>query len=50
MIDLTINSKTVEKNVEFCREKNIVLPTFDMMKNPEKIPGVIKDLLKRRSL
>ncbi len=38
MINLKVNKKVREKNIERCREKNIVLPTFEQMKNPEKIP------------
>ncbi|MEN8210224.1 MAG: pyridoxal-phosphate dependent enzyme [Thermodesulfobacteriota bacterium] len=50
MIDLTINKETVEKNIAFCKEKQIVLPTFAMMKNPEKIPERITSQLKEIGL
>ena len=46
MLDLTIHSKILEKNIEFCRKKKISLPTFAMMKDPEKIPAAIKEQLK----
>jgi cysteine synthase len=46
MIDLTINVRGLEKNIAFCREKKISLPTFAMMKNPEIIPASIKQQLK----
>ncbi len=46
MIDLTIQSKTLEKNIAYCREKGITLPTFGMMKNPDTVPEKIKDQLK----
>ncbi len=46
MIDLTINIEALEKNVAYCREKKISLPTFAMMKDPGKIPAAIKDQLK----
>jgi cysteine synthase A len=46
MIDLTINPQTLEKNIAFCKEKKIALPTFAMMKNPDKIPAAIKEQLK----
>lgn len=46
MIDLTIHSKILEKNVAYCRAKGITLPTFAMMKNPDIIPEKIKDQLK----
>lgn len=46
MIDLTINKETLEKNIVYCREKKITLPTFAMMKDPSKIPATVKDQLK----
>ncbi|MCP4337369.1 MAG: pyridoxal-phosphate dependent enzyme [Desulfobulbaceae bacterium] len=46
MIDLTINQEALAKNVVYCREKKITLPTFAMMKDPGKIPAAIKDQLK----
>jgi cysteine synthase A len=45
VIDLTIHSKTLESNINYCREKGITLPTFSMMKNPELIPEKIKKQL-----
>ncbi|HCY85356.1 MAG TPA: pyridoxal-5-phosphate-dependent protein subunit beta [Desulfobacteraceae bacterium] len=42
MIDLTVRPRTLEKNIRFCQEKKIVLPTFAMMKDPGKIPERIK--------
>ena len=50
MIDLTINAKTLEKNIAFCREKKIILPTFAMMKDPDRIPAAVKDQLKNIGL
>ena len=41
MIDLTIDSRTLDKNIAYCKKKQIVLPTFDMMKHPETIPETI---------
>ena len=46
MIDLTINEEQLERTVKRAREKNIVIPTFTEMKNPELIPDKIKDQLK----
>lgn len=46
MIDLRIHPPTIEKNIAYCREKGILLPTFAMMKNPQTVPGKIKDQLK----
>ncbi|MBD3405189.1 MAG: pyridoxal-phosphate dependent enzyme [Candidatus Lokiarchaeota archaeon] len=46
MIDLSRNEEQLERTVERCRERNIVIPTFDQLKNPERIPEKIKDDLK----
>jgi cysteine synthase A len=46
VIDLTIHSDTLEKNIDYCRAKNITLPTFSMMKNPAEIPQSIKEQLR----
>lgn len=46
MIDLTINAKILEKNIAYCRQRQIVLPTFAMMKDPGKVPASILDRLK----
>jgi cysteine synthase len=50
MIDLTINEEQLERTIKRAREKNIVIPTFAEMKNPELIPDKIKDKLKRIGL
>jgi len=50
MIDLSVHPQTLEKNIAFCREKKIVLPTFEMMKKPEKISATIIDQLKEVGL
>ncbi len=43
MIDLNINEKQLEATTERLRERNIILPTFEQMKNPkQKIPNSIK--------
>lgn len=41
----TINN-IIKSNVDFCKKKNIVLPTFSQMKNPEILPEKIKKKLK----
>lgn len=46
MIDLTINEKQLQRTVERAKEKNIIIPTFEQMKNPELIPEKIKEKLK----
>jgi len=47
MIDLTIDKKTLDSNIKYCREKGITLPTFEMMKNPDLVPQKMKDKLKK---
>ena len=46
MIDLTINEEQLRRTVERAREKGIVIPTFEQMKDPDKIPEKIKERLK----
>ena len=50
MIDLTVHPETLEKNIAFCREKKIALPTFAMMKNPDLIPASVKAQLEEIGL
>ncbi|MBN1957422.1 MAG: pyridoxal-phosphate dependent enzyme [Desulfuromonadales bacterium] len=50
MIDLTLNPETLEKNAAYCREKGITLPTFEMMRHPEKVPEKIRERLKNTGL
>ena len=50
MIDLTMHKSIVEKNAERCREKNIILPTFEQMKDPDKIPEKIAEKLEDTGL
>jgi cysteine synthase len=46
MIDLTIDEKQLERTVRRAREKNIVIPTFRELKDPETIPAEIQSALK----
>jgi cysteine synthase len=41
-IDLTVDKKQLEKNAKYCRERGIIIPTFDQMKHPDRIPAPIK--------
>lgn len=50
MIDLTINEEQLGRTVERAREKNIIIPTFVQMKNPELIPEKVKKKLKNTGL
>ncbi|MCD6417352.1 pyridoxal-phosphate dependent enzyme [bacterium] len=46
MIDLTVNDEQLRRTARRCKEKNIIVPTFAQMKNPEIVPEKIKDELK----
>jgi len=50
MIDLTRNETQLKRTVERCRERNIVIPTFEQMRNPTKVPSRIKNELKNIAL
>ena len=39
---LTINEKQLERSIQRARERNIIIPTFQQQKNPEKIPERIR--------
>jgi len=49
-IDLTVHKESLERAVERMRKQNIILPTFAQMKNPELIPGKVKDELRNVGL
>ncbi|MFH2083844.1 MAG: pyridoxal-5-phosphate-dependent protein subunit beta, partial [Candidatus Omnitrophota bacterium] len=38
--------QVLENTIKRCREKNIIIPTFEQMYDPEKVPQGIKDELK----
>ncbi len=42
--------QVLENTVKRCRERNIIIPTYEEMANPEKIPQKIKDELKNIGL
>ena len=44
------NEEVLKKSVERFREKGIILPTFAQMRDPDLIPGKIKDKLKNIGL
>ena len=46
MIDLTMNEAQLERTVKQARERNVIMPTFAQMRNPERIPKAIRDRLK----
>lgn len=45
-IDLTLYRDRLERTIKRARERNIIIPTFAQMKNPELIPQTIKEELK----
>lgn len=50
MIDLTMHEDVQKKNIERCREKGIIYPTFAQMKDPSLIPESIKEKLSHTGL
>ena len=46
MIDFKINAEALARNIRKARENNIILPTISQLKNPDLIPGAIRDKLK----
>jgi len=42
--------KILENTIQRCREKNIIIPTYEQMRNPELIPEKIKAELKKIGL
>ncbi len=45
-IDLSIHESQRKKNIQRCKEKGILLPTYAQMRDPAKIPESIKSELK----
>ena len=50
MIKLSMNRETRKRNIQRCREKGIILPTFAQMKDPDLAPRSAKDGLKKIGL
>ncbi len=42
--------KVLENTIKRCRERNIIIPTYEQMRNPDLIPKKIKDELKNIGL
>jgi cysteine synthase len=49
-IDLSIDSTRREFAVQRVREQNIIIPTFEQMKDPTRIPDYVKEKLRRIGL
>jgi cysteine synthase len=45
-----VNEEVLQRTIERAREKNIIIPTYEEMRNPEKIPEGIKQELKNIGL
>jgi len=45
-IDLTMHEDRLQRTVQRARERNIIVPTFAQMKNPDLIPAKIKEELR----
>ena len=50
MIDLTVNKDRLDQTIERIRERNFIIPTFAMMKDPSMIPDSIKEKLRSLEL
>lgn len=50
MIDLEVNARQRARNIQRCRERGILLPTFAEMRDPEKIPEGVRDELRQIGL
>ncbi|OHD74802.1 MAG: hypothetical protein A2177_16775 [Spirochaetes bacterium RBG_13_68_11] len=42
MIPLDLHPEVRKRNIERCRQRGIVLPTFEQMKDPERSPAAIR--------
>jgi cysteine synthase len=45
-----VNQEVLNKTIELCKERNIILPTFDQLAHPEKVPAKIVEELKKVGL
>ncbi len=51
MIDLTMNQENLKNTVELAKKRNVLIPTFKQMQNPERhTPAGIKEKLKKTGL
>ncbi|MDR3231980.1 MAG: pyridoxal-phosphate dependent enzyme [Synergistaceae bacterium] len=51
MIDLTMNEENLKRSVEAAKKRNVLIPTFRQMKNPDlHTPGGIREKLQRTGL
>ncbi len=45
MIDLSIDGEQLRRTVQRAKERDIIIPTFEQMKNPSLIPDAVKEKL-----
>ena len=50
MIDLTKKEKNLKKAIQRARERDIIIPTFKQMKNPELTPNNVREKLRETGL
>ncbi|PKM74019.1 MAG: pyridoxal-5-phosphate-dependent protein subunit beta [Firmicutes bacterium HGW-Firmicutes-16] len=50
MIDLSINRENLKNNIRKAKENNVIIPTYEQMKNPEKVPEFVREKLKNVGL
>ncbi len=50
LINLNVNEEVRAKNIQRCREKGILLPTFKQMMDPSTVPDTIKEKLSHTGL
>ena len=50
MIDLTKHEDKLQNTVQRARERSIIIPTFEQMKDPSRIPASVKEGLKSHGL
>ena len=50
MIDFHIEKDRLERNIQKARENGVVIPTYEQMKHPDTVPGVIQDKLRKTGL
>lgn len=46
MMDLSINEEQLERTVQRCRNRNIIIPTFAQLKHPSTVPSRLKERLR----
>jgi len=50
LINLRVNEEVRARNIQRCKEKGILLPTFAQMADPSTVPASIKEKLKHTGL